>query len=112
MPEINVSQRVRDNEYFLRALMYAKSVKQRRLLLYYAKREEILAIAEIVANYLNGNIHLNNEDNFSLYVKNKRYLRVIGFKGRKSWKKRKQAAVDLGRVLIILLNDTLPILLQ
>ena len=112
MSVINVSQRVKENEYFLKALMHAKSVKHRKLLLKYAKREEILALAEIVTNYLTGNIHLEDEENYQTYFKNKRYLRVLGFKGRKSWKKRKQAALDLGRVLLIFLKDALSVILK
>ena len=110
MSSVKVSQRVVDNEYFLKAVMHAKSVKQRRLLLRYAVREEILALSEVVANYLVGVIQIDNDEHFGLYVRHKRLFRVLGFKGRKSWKKRQQAAIDLGKVLMVFLKDVMPLL--
>ena len=111
MSNVSVSQRVRDNDFFLRALLNARSGKQRRLLLTYATREEILALAEIVTNFLVGNIVLEDTDNFPLYIKSKRFFRVLGFNGRKSWRKRQQAALDLSKVLSVFLKDILPVVL-
>ena len=71
----------------------------------YATRGQILAIAEIVANYLQGNIKLENLSNFHLYVKKRKFFRILGNRGRKSWVKRKQAALDLGKVLVKFLVD-------
>ena len=109
MSNVNISQRVKDTDYFLRTLMHAKSGKQRRLLLKYASREELMSLAEVVTNFLLGNLVIDNKENFPLYVKNKRLFRVLGFSGRKSWKKRQQAALDLGRVLVVFLKDVLPV---
>ena len=108
MSSVNISKRVRDNDFFLKALLNAKSGKQRRLLLTYASREEILSLGEIVTNFLVGNIVVDKKDNFPLYIKAKRLFRVLGFNGRKSWRKRQQAALDLGRVLLIFLKDIIP----
>jgi hypothetical protein len=37
-------------------------------------------------------------------------FRILGFKGRKSWLKRKQAAKDLGKTLIVFLQEVLPVI--
>ena len=103
--------KIEDYQYFLRIVANSTSAAQRRCLLKYASRMEILALSEVVANYLNGFIQIS-QDNFPLFLKHKRLFRIIGFAGRKSWIKCKQAAIDLGKVLSVFLKDALRILLQ
>ena len=99
--------KVKENEYFLRALLNAKSPKQRKNLLKYANRKQVLAISEIFTNFLHGNIESDNPDFAKKFNKQKRLFRVIGFKGRKSWLKRKQAIIELGKTVLIFLRDVL-----
>lgn len=97
-------------KYFLKSLLLAKSPKQRRSILYFATQEEILVLSEIVLNYIVGNIKNISDDKFRIFSKYKRLFRILGFKGRKSWLKRKKAAQELGKVLIIFLNEVLPVI--
>ena len=104
MKEVDMGK-IQDYDYFIQFLRKTNSSRQRKCLLKYATRGQILALAEIVANYLAGNIGLKTSVNFSVYVRHKRLFRVLGHKGRRSWLKRKQAAVTLGRVLVKFLLD-------
>ena len=99
-------KKVEEYQYFLRVVANATSAAQRRCLLKFASRMEILALSELVANYLTGYFQLSQK-NFPLYLKHKNLFRIIGFAGRKSWLKRKQAALDLGKVLSVFLKDAL-----
>jgi hypothetical protein len=92
---------------FIKVLANARSNAQRRNLLKYASRQEILAISEIFINYLLGILKFSSSENYRLYFKFKQLFRVIGFAGRKSWLKRKQAAIDLGKILSIFLKESL-----
>lgn len=103
-----VSEKIRDKEYFLKGILYAKSAKKRQFILHHAGRGEIMALAEVVANVLIGNIDILNSERFPLYWKKKALFRTLGFAGRISWKKRLQAALKLGRVLVFFLADVLP----
>jgi hypothetical protein len=95
---------------FVKLLAKAKTPSQRRAFLKYASRPEILTVGELFANFLSGFIKLPNPDLLSLFSKYKRLFRVIGFAGRKSWLKRKQAAVDLGKILSLFLTEVLKVL--
>ena len=97
--------RLDDNKYFIIFLQKTKSLNQRRSVLKYATRGQILTLSELVANYLHGNIELANLNNYKTFVKNRHLFRILGYTGRKSWIKRKQAAIDLGKVLIKFLLD-------
>ena len=97
--------RVQENNYFLQALQKTKSYKQRKYILKHATRDQIITLAEIVANYLAGNLKINDPSNYRLYLKQKRYFRILGHSGRKSWVKRKQAALKLGKLLVKFLGD-------
>ena len=97
--------RLNEYKYFINFLQKTKSSQQRKYVLKYATRGQILSIAEIVANYLEGNIQLTNLNNFRIYVKRRKLFRVLGHRGRKSWVKRKQAALELGKVLVKFLLD-------
>jgi hypothetical protein len=97
-------------KYFLKSLTLAKTPRQRKSVLHFATRSEIIALAEIVLNYIAGNIKNVSKDKFKLFAKYKKFFRILGFNGRKSWIKRKQAARDLGKVLVIFLNEVLPLL--
>jgi preprotein translocase subunit Sec63 len=97
-------------KYFLKALALAKSPRQRKSILHFASRKEIIGLSEIVLNYILGNIKNVSEDKFKLFTKYKKFFRILGFNGRKSWIKRKQAARNLGKVLVIFLNEVLPII--
>ena len=104
-------QRLKQNRYFIFALANSKNRKQRLNLLRFATREQVLSLAEIVANFLKGNISIPNKTKIGKYRRRKRLFRVLGYMGRKSWLQRKQAAVDLGSSLIQFLNEILPVLL-
>jgi hypothetical protein len=98
-------------KYFLKSLSLAKSPRKRRSILHFATRDEILMLAEVVLNYIAGNIKINtSEDKFKIFSRYKHLFRILGFKGRKSWLKRKQAAKDLGKILIVFLQEVLPVL--
>ena len=99
-----------DYDYFLLAIANSRSSRQRKSILDFATREEILTLSEIFLNFLLGNITLASDKNFPTYSRYRSLFRLIGFKGRKSWLKRKQAALDLGKVLVIFLRDVLPVL--
>ena len=85
-----------DYDYFLLAIANARSSRQKKSILDYATREEILALSEVFLNFLLGHIKLSSDKNFQTYSRYKALFRFIGFKGRRSWLKRKQAAVELG----------------
>ena len=106
-----VSDKVKDKEYFFKSLLHASSARKRRILLEHATRGEIVALAEVVANVLAGIPDVTGFDNYMLYVKKRHLFRILGFRGRISWKKRVQAAVELGHVLTLFIGDVLPILL-
>jgi hypothetical protein len=97
-------------KYFLKSLASAKSPRQRRSILHFATRDEIISLAEIVLNYIAGNIKNVSLDKFKIFSKYKKFFRILGFNGRKSWLKRKQAAKQLGRVLVIFLKEVLPLI--
>ena len=92
-------------EYFIQVLKKTKSSRQRKCMLKYATKGQILALGEIVANYLEGNIVMHNSEHFSVFMKYKKYFRVLGYKGRRSWLKRREAAIHLGKVLVRFLID-------
>ena len=71
--------KVKENEYFLRALLNAKSPKQRKNLLKYANRKQVLAISEIFTNFLHGNIESDNPDFVKKFNKNKKIIPCYRF---------------------------------
>jgi hypothetical protein len=96
-------------KYFLKSLLVVKSPKQRRNILHFATREEIIALSEIVLNYIEGNIKVNlSSDKFKIFSKHKNLFRILGYKGKISWLKRKKAAQELGKTLILFLSEILP----
>ena len=106
-----VSDKVKSHEYFLKSLLLANSAKKRRVLLHNASRDEVMALAEIVANVLIGTPDITGSVNYTAFVKKKHLFRVLGFNGRIPWKNRLQAALDLGPVLSMFIGDVLPVLL-
>ena len=103
-------KRLSRNEYFVKALINVKSPKQRGALLKYATRDQILTLSEIIVNFLQGNIKFTSEDQLRDFIKHKRLFRIAGFRGRKSWIKRKQAIIDLGKTFIKFLKVTYSLL--
>lgn len=100
--------RVNRNLHFIRLLSTVNTPRQRQNLIKLAHRDQILALGELVLNFLLGNIKVESKVNKSLYYRYRRLLRVLGFDGRISWNKRKQAALSLGKTLVLLLQDILP----
>jgi hypothetical protein len=97
---------------FFNSLLLAKSPRHRRSILHFATREEIIKLSEIVLNYIIGNIIIKSQtgDKYKLFTKYKKFFRILGFKGRISWIKRKEAAEKLGKVLVIFLKEVLPLI--
>lgn len=97
--------RVKENLYFITTLLNSTSPKQRKNLLKYASKDQILALSEIVINFLNGNVTVANDSNFTRFQKYKKLFRIIGSEKKISWHKRQQALIKLGKILVIFLKD-------
>ena len=106
------SARVREKDYFLRILANAKNTQVIHLTLQYASREEVLALAEVVANFLAGTIPLASEARKPMYARRKKLFRELGFRGKKAWTARREAAQSLGKVISSFLKDILPLIHQ
>ena len=83
---------------FLQFLAVAVTHRQRKALLQTANRGQILALAELVLNLLQGN-HSISEQNVKILSRYKSSLRTLGTRSRIGWEKRKAAALKCVRVL-------------
>ena len=99
-------KRLKDNSIYLSALSETPTVTQRQALIKTANREQILAIAEIVLNALQGNIKLSAEDIKGIKPYSN-HLRKVGSSSRVKWTERKAAAVKAGKAISFILKRLL-----
>ena len=92
-----MSIRTKKQQYFLDFIKNCESYRQRKLILLHANRSQILALAEIVLNFLHGGHTLDENDRRVLY-NYRNFLRILGSK-RMNWKTRRQAAIRSVRVI-------------
>ena len=90
--------RAAKEQAFLQYLGAAKTHKQRKVTVAAATRGQILALAELVVNILNGIITVP-ENLVKILARYKRHLRVLGARSNTDWKKRRQAVLKSVRVL-------------
>ena len=98
--------KVKDNIHFLRFIASASTVKQRQSVLRTASKEQVFAIAEVVANLLEGNIPISDAALKVIRIYRK-HLRRLGTNERNklSWIKRKESAVKASKAIAILLKE-------
>lgn len=99
-------ERIKRNESFLRFITNSPNVKQRQAILRLATQDQVLAICEIVINFLLGNIDVTSSE-LNKLKGYKKDLRRLGRGKDISWKEHKKIIPRMGRILALLISKVL-----
>ena len=100
-------KRVNENKDYLHLLAWTPSRPQRQALFRTATKEQVLALSEILLNFLAGNIELSDTElkKLKLY---KKEIRKAGTNKKIKWQQRKTAMIKVGKAIQSIVKAVIP----